>query len=42
MFEIKKIDNILITTDKPKECIAFYAKLGFEVSDNCNRYELSP
>ncbi len=37
---IKKIDHIVITTAKPKECTAFYQKLGFTVKDAGGRFEL--
>lgn len=37
---IKKIDHLVITTDKPEECLGFYEKLGFPVRDGHGRYEL--
>ncbi len=37
---IKKIDHIVITTEHPQECLAFYQKLGFCVGDAGGRYEL--
>lgn len=37
---IKKIDHFVITTEKPKECIEFYKKLGFTSQDAGGRYEL--
>lgn len=37
---IKKIDHIVITTDKPQACLVFYEKLGFSVRDGHGRFEL--
>ena len=37
---IKKIDHFVITTAQAKACLDFYKKLGFQVSNAGNRYEL--
>lgn len=37
---IKKIDHLVITTNKPKSCLDFYEKLGFVAKHTNNRYEL--
>ncbi|MEG0251814.1 MAG: VOC family protein [Christensenellaceae bacterium] len=37
---IKKIDHVVITTEKMEACIAFYKKIGFEARESSGRQEL--
>lgn len=37
---IKKFDHVVITTENPAACLAFYEKLGFETRDVGERYEM--
>ena len=37
---IKRIDHLVLTTQKPWECLAFYEALGFTRVETAGRYEL--